>query len=160
MIRALEQFNTELTNLKIKKNSQIESLNSFKAKTTLDNFENNFDESTISLKLNPELYKIRIGKKKTGLPNMDYPPIILSNKIKNSNFTILSVEYDEIHIDNYPNVTDKYNDSEYIIDSRKSVVKKNKLDEKLIQPNQDRNRDNQYSQIIINDKKCCKCLIF
>lgn len=40
-----------------------------------------------------------MGKKKTGLPNWDYPPLIADKKIKNNPFPILSVIYDQEHID-------------------------------------------------------------
>lgn len=45
------------------------------------------------------MYKIFIGKKKTGLPNPDYPPLIMDKKIKNSYFSVLSILYDIEHID-------------------------------------------------------------
>ena len=135
--------------------------------------EKKINEKKILLKSNPDLYKIRIGKKKTGFPNFDYPPIISSNKIKKSNFTILSIEYDEIHLDNL-------NDKENNVTNNKLDKSKNKTDisiknkfknlnEKLIGNSNNSDQDLNFNSTIeekndlkfIKPKKCCdKCLIF
>lgn len=65
----------------------------------MDNIESHKAERKVTLKVKPELYKIRIGKKKTGLPNLNYPPINPEKTLKNANFPILSVLYDESHIE-------------------------------------------------------------
>jgi len=72
--------------------SAIEQFNS-------ENYENLKNQNLTTLKGNPDLYKIFIGKKKTGLPNCDYPPLTLDRKIRNSKFPVLSILYDSEHID-------------------------------------------------------------
>ena len=110
------------------------------------------------MKITPKLYKLRIAKKKTGLPNTDYPPIILNNKIKDCNLTVLSIEYDEIHIENnVKKIENSYNqdesvDTNYFFDKEEGDLNKKFL-ENTFSSNYETGR-------IKNSKKCCKCLIF
>jgi len=180
LIRALEQFNLENNTFKSKKSSlaSVEVIESNKDQIALNYMEKSKWEKRVNLKLNPELYKIRIGKKKTGLPNFDYPPINLSNKIKSSNFTSLSVEYDEEHLDSKlgnnakvdyvnPNIVQIRDSNEgYTVMSGKG----NNLSEKLISNGTiNGEKDLNFSSELYdlegikasNGKKCCdKCSIF
>lgn len=165
-------FNSKKSSL-----ASVEIIESNKGQIALNNLEKRKTEKKIILKLIPELYKIRIGKKKTGLPNLDYPPINSANKIKSSNFTTLSIEYDEIHLETKigqkgvdalkpKGVLDKNSNESYITVPSKS----NNLNEKLIASATNKG-DNDYNfSSELNDlegvkgsngKKCCDiCSIF
>jgi len=168
LLRAIEQLNFENNTFNSKKTSikSIEITESNKDQIALNVLQN----KKIILKLKPELYKIRIGKKKTGLPNFDYPPIISKNIYKNSNFTIFSIEYEETHLDD-PEIIKKnlekniFSKNDDIIISNKS----NNLKENLIHNSVNNSKDINYisTNNLSNDmkfaksKKCCdKCVIF
>ena len=126
------------------------------------NFENQNEMPLINLKGNPDLYKIRIGKKKTGLVNEDYPPLLPEKKLKNTKFTVFTITYDLEHIDF---------DLEYSKDDNDAILDENEngLKEKLIHDNEILKKDFNFNDTI-NDggivdikktKKCCDlCLIF
>lgn len=125
------------------------------------------EKKKVILKLKPDLYKIRIGKKKTGLPNFDYPPITSENKYKNSNFTIFSIEYDETHLDD-----SELNKNNSVISKNDDILisnKSNSLKENLIHNAVNQSKDinnintNNYSNGMqfTKSKKCCDgCVIF
>ena len=161
-------FNSKKSSL-----ASVEIIESNKDQIALNNLIQRKTEKKIILKVIPEMYKIRIAKKKTGLPNFDYPPINLANKIKSSNFTTLSIEFDEIHLDNNLIENDKngkmrdgsYKENYFVV-----VGKKNNLNEKLIATGTiNGEKDLNFSSEIkdlngvrnSNAKKCCdNCLIF
>ncbi len=176
LIRAIEQINIENNTFNSTKSSMgsVEIIESKKDQIALNILEKRKAEKKINLKVNPDLYKIRIGKKKTGLPNYDYPPINIANRIKSSNFTTLSVEFEELHLDNKlscknvnPNIIIEKNSKEnYFFLSGKG----NNLNEKLISRStingeEDLNFSSELKEINgvrgSKAKKCCdKCLIF
>ncbi len=133
----------------------------------LNNLKKHKSDRKINLKINPDLYKIRIGKKKTGLPNYDYPLIYSSNKIKNSKFTVFSIEYDENHLENNESYTKNNSKTNKSINHFLNN-KTNNLNEKLINKINNDCGDMEYSSAIDVDrklkfskKKCCeRCLIF
>jgi len=166
-------FNTNDSNQLI--NEVAESKNGI----ALCDLEKKNKEKKIILKANPDLYKLRIGKKKTGLPNFDYPPINLSNKIKNSNFSVFSIEYDEMHFENFANFYKNENHSKNYekknqVDNYKKfdptrADSNNTLNEKLINHTiNGENNDNSnfdYNDVdglkYVRKKKCCqRCLLF
>lgn len=151
----------------------VDVIESNKDQIALNNLEKRKTDKKINLKVIPDLYKIRIGKKKTGLPNFDYPPINSANKIKSSNFTTLSVEFDECHLESkFFNVE---NEKVFDKNSKENYIalngKRNNLNEKLIGNKAANNgqKDLNFSEELnefegvkgSNGKKCCDtCLIF
>ena len=152
LIRAIEQFNSDYYN---------------------ENLSNENESPLIKLKGNPELYKIRIGKKKTGLPNYDYPPLIPDKKIKNSNFPVISILYDTLHIDQRNSNIGLNNEKEVcnILGSENIFenIGGGGLKDKLLINEKKGNRDNNFNSTIDGkfdfglkrSKKCCdRCEIF
>lgn len=135
---------------------------------------NNFQEENnlfIQLKSDPNLFKIRIGKKKTGLPNEDFPPLLMEKKLRNCNFSVFSIEYGEEHVINLLENKKDFLDNE--ISTKKSKGKNKDLKEKFLPPSDNNNRNernlkfnetimqNEVDEIDRKKKSCCeKCLIF
>ena len=149
LARAIEQFNSE----------------------NYENQSNGNESPIITLKGNPQLYKIRIGKKKTGLPNCDYPPLISSTKIKNSKFPVLSILYDTEHIDirNSNILLDNEKNKCNTSSSENIFSNKSELKHKLLTDEKKGNRDYNFNSTISGrseydlkrSKKCCdRCEIF
>lgn len=120
------------------------------------NCENQNESPIINLKGDPDMYKIRIGKKKTGLPNEDYPPLMSDKKIKNCKFPVLSIIYDKEHID--------LENSDILVDNKNDILIENKkgLNEKLIVEEKENKNFDFNSSIgdrkdyeLQKQKKCC-----
>ena len=113
------------------------------------NYENQNVSPIINLKGDPDLYKIRIGKKKTGLPNEDYPPLMSDKKIKNCNFPVLSIIYDRENID-------QENSSDIILSNKNDdimIENKKGLKEKLILGKEKGNKDFDFNASIVEKKE-------
>jgi len=172
LIRAIEQLNNEnyIFNSKRSSLASVEIIESSKEEIALNNLEIKKNEKKIILKTCSDLYKIRIGKKKTGLPNFDYPPINSNNKLKNSKFNILSIEFDQRHLENIE-INSKNNILFHTKECNDNFInnKGNNLNEKLINDINNDCGDMQFSSTLdderdlrfIKRKKCCdNCLIF
>lgn len=171
IMRAIEQFNIDFTqDTKKQRSRSTEVVETNKGQIAMNILESRKSDKKICLKLKPELYKIRIGKKKTGLPNYDYPAIISNKTIKNSNFTALSIVYDESHIEDINSESFKSMDKN---NNNTNKNKKSKSNQKLVINGSNRKKSAgekiNHSSVDTDDteilaeypKKCCnRCLIF
>jgi hypothetical protein len=169
----IKYYNLEIEDFFTFKDILGGAIEQFNSENYDENQSNKKETQMVTLKANPDLYKIYVGKKKTGLPNPDYPPLISDKKIKNSKFPVLSILYDVEHIDERNSCLnlDKENQkNKEIVKSSENIFPtgKNDLKENLISENIKKDKDYNFDSTVTskNDeirrsKKCCeRCEIF